>query len=92
MSSTNDILYQEIGELVRSARKRARLTQDELAERAGLTRTSITNVEAGNQQLRVHTLINISDALGVSPMSLLPLSNSAANVETRLEKEDLRKV
>lgn len=76
-------LYKIIGELVRYTRKRAGLTQDELANRAGLTRTSITNLEAGNQQIRVHTLLNLAKALGVSPQELLPRVD-----ETNLDSVD----
>jgi transcriptional regulator with XRE-family HTH domain len=65
-------LYRKIGESVRFARKRAGFTQDDLAKQAGLTRTSITNIEAGNQQLRVHTLFSLATALGISPQDLLP--------------------
>lgn len=70
--TSDEALYREIGQLVRSIRRRAGLTQASLAKRAGLTRTSITNLEAGNQQIRIHTLYSIARVLGVSPRELLP--------------------
>lgn len=65
-------LYIALGGLVRSRRTRARMTQDELARRVGMTRTSITNIESGRQKVQLDTLYDIADALDVSPESLLP--------------------
>ena len=65
-------LYRTIGHLVRAARKEARLTQDELARRVGLTRTSINNIEQGKQRLQIHMLYAIADVLAVAPTALLP--------------------
>ena len=63
--------YEEVGRLVSKAR-RGRLTQDELARRVALTRTSITNIEKGRQRVMLHTLAQIADALGTSISKLLP--------------------
>ncbi len=69
-----DWLDRELGKRIRVARGRTTpsLTQDALAQRAGLARTSITNIETGNQQPTLHALWRIADALGVSPCDLLP--------------------
>ncbi len=69
-----DWLDRELGKRIRAARERAipRLTQDALAQRAGLARTSITNIETGNQQPTLHALWRIADALEVSACDLLP--------------------
>jgi transcriptional regulator with XRE-family HTH domain len=69
-----DWLDGQLGKRIRDARERAtpKLTQDALAQRAGLARTSITNIETGNQQPTLHALWRIADALGVSPCDLLP--------------------
>src|SRR5687767_2795287 len=58
-------LYVEVGRRTRMARLSRGVTQDALAERVGLTRTSITNVEAGKQKLPLHTLFEIAAALQV---------------------------
>lgn len=68
----HDWLYREIGHRIREARLRASLTQVELAQKAGLARTSITNIEMGNQQPTVHALWRIADAVQTSPCDLLP--------------------
>ena len=48
------------------------LTQEELAHRVHLKRTSITNIEKGRQKLLVHTLFDIADALDIPPTALIP--------------------
>jgi transcriptional regulator with XRE-family HTH domain len=44
------------GELVRDCRRRAGLTQEQLAIRAGTTKTAISRLEAGHLSPRVETL------------------------------------
>jgi transcriptional regulator with XRE-family HTH domain len=65
-------LYQEFGLRVRSARKGAGLSQQKLAERVGLSRTSITNIERGRQQVALHMLYRLASAVGKNPSELLP--------------------
>lgn len=69
-----DWLDRELGKRIRAAREGTtpRLTQDVLAQRSGLARTSITNIETGNQQPTLHALWRIADALDRSPCELLP--------------------
>jgi transcriptional regulator with XRE-family HTH domain len=57
---------------LRSARRRAALTQTELAERSGVGITTITRIESGHiPEPRVSTLRKLADALEVSPADLL---------------------
>lgn len=68
-------LYRRIGERLRAIRtdtKGAALTQDALAKRIGLERTSITNIEAGKQKLPIHVLYSLCAALGVDVAEVLP--------------------
>ena len=67
-----DWLYQEIGRRIRDARLDADLTQETVAHQSGLARTSITNIEMGNQQPTIHALWRIADAVHKSPCELLP--------------------
>lgn len=50
--------------LVRDARRRARLTQRELAARAGVTQPSVARVEAGRHNVSVATLERLLAACG----------------------------
>ena len=77
-------LYEEVGRRIRTARVGRGVTQDALAERVGLTRTSITNVEAGKQKLPLHTLFEIAAALQVEVRELLPAS-AGSGEEVRRE-------
>lgn len=67
-----DGLYKELGRRLRRARELSHLTQDALAERVSLSRTSIANIEQGRQRIQIHTLYALAVALRVSPRSLLP--------------------
>lgn len=63
-------LYRLVGERVRA--RRGSLTQSQLAERVGLGRTSITNLESGSQRMPLHYLARVADALGCDLRDLLP--------------------
>lgn len=59
------------GENLRRARRRAGLSQDELAARASLHRTEIGMLENGQRVARVSTLIQLAGAIGVEPTELI---------------------
>jgi transcriptional regulator with XRE-family HTH domain len=54
-----------IGDHIRTVRREARLTQEKLAELAGLDRQSINRIEQGHQAAIIDNLIRIADALDV---------------------------
>lgn len=56
---------------LRDARLRAALTQAELAERAGVARTTIIRLEAGDPNVLPPTLRKLARALKVKPSALL---------------------
>ena len=56
------------------------MTQEALATKTKLTRTSIINIEKGRQQLLLHTLLDIATALQVSPIELIPEQESIETV------------
>ena len=60
-----------VGERVRSARNRAGMTQEQLAEAAGLHPTFVSNVERGYRVPTVATLVRLASALGVTAGSLV---------------------
>jgi DNA-binding XRE family transcriptional regulator len=49
------------------------MTQDQLAAKIGVTRTSITNIEAGTQKLSIYLLYSIAISLELEISSILPL-------------------
>lgn len=78
-------LYQALGRHLRVLREQhgqaaGRMTQAQLADRIGMERTSITNIEKGNQKVPLHVLFRICEVLGVEPSSALPaLTDVQAN-------------
>lgn len=64
-------LYRLVGRRIRQLRGN-KLTQEELANLAGVARTSITNLERGRQRAPLHQLMRIADALGCEIHDLLP--------------------
>ena len=60
------ILLCEIGQRIRKARNDKKLSQEDLAFKAGLSTCSISDIELGKTNLGVLTLIKIIEALNVS--------------------------
>jgi len=56
---------------LRELRERKFLTQDELAERTGMTRANISRLENGLQRPRISTVRKLATALGVEPDDLI---------------------
>lgn len=70
MSSASEPL-QELGDLLRQARSGAGLTQEQVADLAGISRPRYRDIETGVAAARVTTLMNVSRALGLE-MMLVP--------------------
>jgi transcriptional regulator with XRE-family HTH domain len=64
-------LYSAVGLQIREIRIEKGITQEALARRVKLTRTSLTNIEKGRQKLLLHTLMDIASALDVPAAELL---------------------
>lgn len=70
MSATSEPLH-ELGDLLRQARLGAGLTQEQVADLAGISRPRYRDIETGVAAARVTTLMNVSRALGLE-MMLVP--------------------
>lgn len=64
-------LRDAVGETIRTERLSQRLTQVELAKRAGCGRTTLVNIEMGHQSATLEVLIELAEALKVLPGDLL---------------------
>lgn len=73
-----DAFHRAFGDAVRVARDRAGMTQDDLAKAVGLTRTSITNIEAGRQRPLLCQAYELARSLSVSLDTLMAQSAEAA--------------
>ena len=73
ISFENKDYYIELGLNIAFYRKRAGMTQDMLAEKANLSRSHLSAIEAPNliRPFSLEILFNIARALGVEPYRLL---------------------
>jgi transcriptional regulator with XRE-family HTH domain len=60
-----------IGEKLREIRTRRLLTQDELAEKAGVSQSTIANIERDNAEPQFRTIRKLAKALDIEPTELL---------------------
>ncbi len=63
--------YRIIGNKLLNVRKKAGLTQAELAEAAGLSDRTYADIERGNVNMRIETFLRICQALHVTPNDIL---------------------
>lgn len=64
-------LLSEFGRRLRSLRESKGISQEELADRAGVHRTYVSSVERGRRNISLANIHSLADALGVSPALLL---------------------
>lgn len=89
-------LYKDLGRRIRFRRIELGLNQAQLGDRAGISRASISNIEAGRHQLLLHVVISIARALETSLDELMPAivrpRRSSAHVESDEERKWLQQV
>ena len=61
-----------VGDNIRRLRDARALTQEELAEKAGITVAALSRIERNNAEPRPTTRRKLARALGVEPSDLLP--------------------
>lgn len=59
--------YIRLGDRIRHLRQIAKLTQDDIAKKVGMTRTSIVNIEAGRQRVMLHDIAAFARIFKLSP-------------------------
>ncbi|MGV9298283.1 MULTISPECIES: helix-turn-helix domain-containing protein [Amycolatopsis] len=76
-----------VGERVREFRNEAGLSQEQLAELAGVHWTFVSQVERGLRNINLHNLLKFADGLGVNPARLVdglrPPSGDQSTVDGR---------
>jgi len=63
--------YDKLGERIRQQRVLAKMTQEKLAEKAGISLSFLGHIERGNRKASLETIVGICNALKVSPNLLL---------------------
>jgi len=85
-----DFLYTAIGQKIRDARKLASFSQQQLADKLGLSRVSVVNIEKGRQHPSIHVLVDISRTLNEPLIQLL--SDSIVNGHTtKISKDKVKR-
>lgn len=79
---------QHFGSTVRQRRVTAGLTQEEVATRLGMSRTSIVNIEQGRQGIPLSSLPKFAAVLGCEPARLLPREATEPSVTYRIGEPD----
>jgi len=80
------VFLKEMGQRLMSARKSLGITQEELAERVGVSTQMISNLELGKKAIRPENLVNICQELGLSTDFVLMGSNINTEVDGIAEK------
>ena len=64
-----EVLY--IGDRLRDLRKRALLTQEQLAERSGVAISTVIRIDRNQVEPQGRTIRKLTEALGVEPQELV---------------------
>lgn len=75
---TESAIYLMIGERVAAFRRESSLAQDDLAQRVGCSRVTISNIERGRHRASLGLLHRITEQLGVDLPSLMPTREDVA--------------
>jgi len=70
MSGDLDPRLAAFGEVIRRRRVLRKLTQDALADLAGVHRTHVGYAERGDKDIRLTTMFRLADGLGMTPGEL----------------------
>src|ERR1700723_3873382 len=91
-----DDLYRELGRKIRQARERQgqKLSQGALAQRLGISRASMVNIEAGRQHAPLHLLWQIAELLGSDLTLLIPSRDELLppTDQIQLDKEMMKQI
>lgn len=74
-----DLTPSNLGKYIPFIRKKANLSQEELADIANLSRTAIQGIEAGKESLQIDTLLKICHVLNIKLSFNHPLISSEQN-------------
>jgi transcriptional regulator with XRE-family HTH domain len=86
MPADSDLMLKDLGQHLRAARIAARLSQEEVALRADISRPRYRDIETGAAAARATTLVNVARALGLE-MMLIPQAMVPA-IEAMLQPAD----
>lgn len=71
MSNNNETTRKKLGDKVRKAREKARLTQAEVAEKAGINSSYYAQIERGEVNLSIDKLQGIAKVLKIKSLDIV---------------------
>lgn len=71
MGKPIEACHMAVGTRIRMVREALGLSQEDIGTRCGLSRTSITNIEAGRQRMLLDDIEKLAAAVGTTPKHLL---------------------
>ena len=74
--------YKELGQRIRKYRKQMNLSQEELAEKIGISTTHMSHIETGSTKLSLPVLVELAENLKVKTDYLLFSQPRTDNSET----------
>ena len=81
--------YYAIGQRIRKIRKARNISQEELAEKIGISTTHMSHIETGNTKLSLPVFVNLAAALEVPADDLLSDNGS---VNRRVAIDDMMQI
>ena len=78
--SDSVVLYRMVGKRVRQLRLQRCLTQEQLAERAGISTSFLGHIERGSRKLSLDSFCRIARALDCTANDLLPMEGGNARL------------
>jgi transcriptional regulator with XRE-family HTH domain len=82
-------MHEEVGKRIREQRQKKGMLQEELARRAGLSPSALSNFEQGRRRVSLEWLRKISRVLGVTVSDLIPESRVRKPLAQTDEEERL---
>ena len=80
------VFLKEMGQRIMLRRKALRMTQEELAEKLGVSTQMISNLELGKKAIRPENLAKVCDVLGLSADFVLSGTNTKTRIDAIAEK------
>ena len=83
-----NIFYKKLGERIKKMREEIGFSQEEFAERLGVNRVSVTQIEKGQRRITAEEVSKIARIFNISPDNLLDFKK---DIEVILERKSKRK-
>lgn len=90
MKNFNSILYQILGQRIKSRREELNMNQNDLGEKVNIGRASISNIEQGRQKPPLSVIYKICHELDVDVHTILPTYKEIEKQINQVENTSLK--